>query len=615
MQITNLRICNFKSIRDLSLNNIESAMILVGRNSVGKTVVLTALKAISGTYKIQESDYNGSANITMEVTMRITSEDMALMHQTGRFSRFKRYDLWEEDFCQKFPSYKDGEIHFTYIVNRDGVERFEDGVKKNNSLIRELFPQIYYISPDRDATQIQNAIFNSNHDLLSLRSGSCVFDSTKSCVDSFQCIGLIHQKKPEELTAHETARLLEYKLLSMGYRDMMERFNYYFHKNAPQMDSMEFALDIDMKNAFEPRIFLRNNERGMSSEVNNLSAGMKSIYLLSLLEAYCEMESEVPSIILIEDPEMYLHPQLQKSASEILYRLTKKNQVIFTTHSPNLIFNFNSRQLKQIQLDSEGYTIAKEDVDVDSILNDLGYSANDMMNVSFVFIVEGKQDRARLPLLLEKYYGDIYDENGQLNRISIITTNSCTNIKTYANLKYINSVYLKDSFLMIRDGDGKNPNYLRNQLTNYYKQAASNDKAIPRVKPENVLILHYYSFENYFLDPKIMAEIGVVKSENQFYDILWNKWKEYLYKLSSARRLQEKIKRKIASRNDLIQYMEEIRIYVRGHNLYDIFYGKYKGEREEAILKKYIEAAPRDTFKDILDSIDHFVFFDNKKVE
>ena len=34
------------------------------------------------------------------------------------------------------------------------------------------------------------------------------------------------------------------------------------------------------------------------------------------------------------------------------------------------------------------------------ILDDLGYWANDLLNVSFVFIVEGKQDKSRLPLLL-----------------------------------------------------------------------------------------------------------------------------------------------------------------------------------------------------------------------
>ena len=32
------------------------------------------------------------------------------------------------------------------------------------------------------------------------------------------------------------------------------------------------------------------------------------------------------------------------------------------------------------------------------------------MNVSFVFIVEGKQDKNRLPLLLEKYYSEAINE-------------------------------------------------------------------------------------------------------------------------------------------------------------------------------------------------------------
>lgn len=49
----------------------------------------------------------------------------------------------------------------------------------------------------------------------------------------------------------------------------------------------------------------------------------------------------------------------------------------------------------------------------------------------------------------------MYDEDGNLSRVAIITTNSCTNIKTYANLKYMNQVYIRDQFLMIRDGDGK----------------------------------------------------------------------------------------------------------------------------------------------------------------
>ena len=50
-----------------------------------------------------------------------------------------------------------------------------------------------------------------------------------------------------------------------------------------------------------------------------------------------------------------------------------------------------------------------------------------------------------------------------------------------------------------------------------------------------MLILKYYSFENYFLFPEVMAQIGVVESVDAFYDILWSKYQEYLYKLTSVK--------------------------------------------------------------------------------
>lgn len=327
------------------------------------------------------------------------------------------------------------------------------------------------------------------------------------------------------------------------------------------------------------------------------------------------MPGTAPYIILVEEPETYLHPQLQKFASEILYRLSKKNQVIFSTHEPEMLFNFTTKQIRQIYKDSSYSTSVNNETDIDDILNDLGFTANDLMNVSFVFIVEGKQDRSRLPLLLNKYYSEIHDDYGNLRRIAILATNSCTNIKTYANLKYINTIYLKDQFMMIRDSDGKDKELLGRQLCKYYGDRAVEDKGnLPRVTDKNVLILKYYSFENYFLFPQVMTKIGVVNSEDEFYDILWDRYQEYLYRLSSVKKMQEKLKINIKSRQDIIDNIENIRIYVRGHNLFDIFYGKYK-KNENEILTKYIQEAPRSVFADILDKIDEFVYFDSRKLK
>ena len=135
---------------------------------------------------------------------------------------------------------------------------------------------------------------------------------------------------------------------------------------------------------------------------------------------------------------------------------------------------------------------------------------------------------------------------------------------------------------------------------------------LPRVTEKNVLILRYYSFENYFLDPKVMAEIGIIGSEEQFYRIFLEKWREYLWRLRSGRRLVEVIGHDLENEQDVEQHMEDIRIHMRGHNLYDIFYGRYK-ENEQEILGRYIDAAPREDFADILDSIDRFIYFESRK--
>ena len=47
MRIEYLLIRNFKSIRELEINDIEDVLILVGRNNAGKSVVLDAIRAVT----------------------------------------------------------------------------------------------------------------------------------------------------------------------------------------------------------------------------------------------------------------------------------------------------------------------------------------------------------------------------------------------------------------------------------------------------------------------------------------------------------------------------------------------------------------------------------------
>ena len=579
MKIQKLRIRNFKAIRDMVLEDLENALILVGKNSTGKTAVLDAVRFVAGNYQVSREDFReGHPPVLVEVKLEIEEEDLRSFHQQGLVSKYRRYDAWLEDFKKKLPSYQEGSLTFTCSANWQGEVRYADGKKKNNSYISQIFPKIYYIDTQRDLGQFQKDLLLWIEDdmVRRMRSGCCMFDRAKNCTHCFECIGLINQKSAAELNAFEASRLLDYKLYQLNLDDFSKKMNRNFRRNGGQ-EEIRYSMNRNVEQMLSVTAETYNEGQNLTRPVSRMAKGMRSVYMLSLLETYAEGNSRNPGIILVEEPEIFLHPQMQKVAGEILYRLSRKNQVMFTTHSANLLADFNTRQIRQMVLDSEGCSRIMERTDISRILDDLGYTASDLMNVDFVFIVEGKQDKSRLPLLLQKYYGETYDSQGHLSRVAIITTNSCTNIKTYANLKYINQIYLKDRFLMIRDGDGKDAKELRHQLCRYYEERKKEDvDTLPRITPRNVLILKYYSFENYFLNPVWMVKVGVLSSEEEFYTIFLEKWKEYLYRIRSGKHLRAVLGKDLETVEDVKEHMEDIKIYLRGHNLFDIFYGRYK---------------------------------------
>ncbi len=110
-----------------------------------------------------------------------------------------------------------------------------------------------------------------------------------------------------------------------------------------------------------------------------------------------------------------------------------------------------------------------------------------------------------------------------------------------------------------------------------------------------------------------MTQLGIVESEEAFYEILLEKWKEYLHRITSGKHLLEVLGHDLETAEDVRKHMEEIRTYIRGHNLFDIFYGRYK-EQEAELLERYIELAPREDFRDILQALEKFPYFESRRM-
>lgn len=85
MQIERIYIKNFKSIREMEIEGIERALILVGKNNTGKTSIIDALRAVFGIYQVSEKDFNiKKQNIEIGITLRLTEEDLHHLHRLGR---------------------------------------------------------------------------------------------------------------------------------------------------------------------------------------------------------------------------------------------------------------------------------------------------------------------------------------------------------------------------------------------------------------------------------------------------------------------------------------------------------------------------------------------------
>ena len=87
--------------------------------------------------------------------------------------------------------------------------------------------------------------------------------------------------------------------------------------------------------------YLKNNEFDKPISFHNLSTGVKSFVILKmLLEKGCLKEKDV---VILDEPEIHLHPQWQIAYAELIVLLQKHFDlsVIVTTHSPYFVDALN----------------------------------------------------------------------------------------------------------------------------------------------------------------------------------------------------------------------------------------------------------------------------------
>ena len=432
MIINKIRINNFRNLNNFIINNNSMIKYIIGNNGIGKSNTLEAINCFFNKASFLENDFfDVSKPIEVEITLSMNEIEF------GYFDDL--FDLGEENTIT---------IKAVQETPNDRIEysHFDTGVSISYNKIRNL-PCVYYNSIN--APDELNFLKNKN-------SGKFL----NSLIESYIQINNIN--------VNELINSDKIDLISSHLNTILNMINFVSNNDL----KVDFERNIM---EFIPRLIELKDKKNIS--VNKMGSGIRFssyIYFELLNVIMNTIQNKFDSVILtndkkkfisifilLDEPEIHLHPYMQRSVINDVRNILKNNdsnflkllksvfdidgifgQLIVVTHSPNIISN-NFHEIirldyyKSIINAFSDFECQVDEKDEKNFLNQSDRIKELFFSKSCI-IVEGITERKALPIFAEKLNIDLDGMNiGILQADGGDTIKSLTKILKHFGIKCI----------------------------------------------------------------------------------------------------------------------------------------------------------------------------------
>lgn len=399
MRLHKFQIHNFKGIQDSSFEWDDIA-ILIGENNAGKSTVLQALECFLSGNQVRDPtlfhDHQTDADHCLELTGhfdQLSPEEkmaQAISRRLYNEGWVIKKKFWQEKedgdqlaWKEQYYSFSCEEVFATWpeLDNswanfppeyRDLIEKIpEPGARPNNLTRQALRELVRQVKPELVTQSQPQWIPNPG-------GGGNWKSNANSILPQLIFVRAVHEASDETVskevsTYGKIMRLIvERKLMQrpevIGLKEQFEKVLKLFRPEPdhPELQAAEIRAVEDTINrklneisggqvkirTTEPDIqpmllpsttlVIRDRHDGVETDVVDQGHGLQRALILTLLQVLAEMESgDEPNsthrhILAVEEPELYMHPQMERKMRDALQRLASQGdlQTICTTHSP-----------------------------------------------------------------------------------------------------------------------------------------------------------------------------------------------------------------------------------------------------------------------------------------